>query len=103
MSERDQSHTSDFEVDTRERLATLETRQETIQSKVEEVRDGQQEVIDTISDLGESFVTEEQLREIENETQENTISRERKQAIIQFVLTLVSVAGALGGYIVFIA
>lgn len=103
MSSEDPTHSVEFEAESRERLTRLETRQETVHDKVEQVREGQDEVLDRLEDIRETAVTEEDIAELENASESNTISRERKDAALQALVTFSGVLAGIAGYAQFIA
>lgn len=90
----------DFESEARERLAAIETRQETLQDSVEELAEGQETIIDGIDVLDDDKVEAEKLAEVISEAEENTRFRQRTKAVLKagaFVLTL---TGAFSGALV---
>lgn len=86
-----------FEGNTRERLASLETNQENLQSKADEIREGQDEIIDRLDDLSENFVTENEFSEVKETAETNEEVRQAAKHYTRLLLILSGAAGTIGG------
>lgn len=92
---------SDFETEARERLATMEAQHDSLDSKVEGLTEGQEEILRRLNDLGATFVNEEDFEPLEEKVEKNSRTRQRARTTATILLTLASVSGGLSGYVLF--
>lgn len=91
---------SDWENESRERIASLETQQDNIDRRLEQLREGQEEILDQLVDMQTTRVTNEDLEDLRESTVENTGSRKRKQGALKALAALGSALAGAAGYAV---
>lgn len=91
---------SDWEGESRERIASLETQQDNIDRRLEQLREGQEEILDQLVDMQTTRVTNDDLDDLRESTVENTGSRKRKQGALKALAALGSALAGAAGYAV---
>lgn len=90
--------TTDWEKESRERLASVETQQENIEHRLELLRDGQGEIMDRLNEIQSEAVSQEDLEGIEETTATNTKSRKRREGAYKALAILGSCIAGASGY-----
>lgn len=96
------SHPDEFEPEARERLSTIETRQETIQEDIEDLADGQDEILSALGAISDEKVAQKRLDGVVRETEANTEFRNRLLAVVKFAATTGTIVGGFSGVMVLV-
>lgn len=83
-----------------ERLARLETRQETIQEDVEDLQRGQEKILSAVYDLDDQFAGEDWRDEAQSQINQNRRSITRRNAVIKFIILILTILGGFTGLII---
>jgi hypothetical protein len=100
MSEADKSE--DFEIEARERLARIETKQEHQESMLEDLADGQQAISNQLAEVDDHIIDDDRVDEIERDVDLNTQARRRYRSILLALGSLLSLGSGFTGVVLFI-
>lgn len=90
-------HSRQFESEARERLATMETQHDNLEEKVDELKEGQKDILDSLGDLGGEYVEEDKLDPLADEVEKNVATREKAHALAKFIVVALTLAGGFSG------
>lgn len=100
MSEADKSE--EFELEARERLARIETRQEHQDEMLENLADGQQAISDQLAEMDEHIIDDDRVDDLEDAVDLNTQARRRYKSILVALGTLLSLGSGFTGLVIFV-
>lgn len=83
-----------FEDEARERLASVETRQESIENRIDGLYEGQQDIAAKIDGL--AYVEEERFDNLQQTVKENEESRIKTKGVVTFIVVSLSLGGGVG-------
>jgi len=84
----------------RERLASLETRQETLEGKADDLKDGQGEIIDRLTDLDEKYVGDDEMSEVKEKVEKNSATRNKAVAAAKLITLTLTLSAGISGAVV---
>lgn len=87
-----------FNYEARERLTSLETRQETIQERTDELKEGQEEIAEKIDNL--DFVDPGEFDEVAERAKKNEKARLRARTLIKLTTAVGTLGGSIGAVVV---
>lgn len=92
-----------FESEARERLATIEAQHDNLVEKVDDLSDGQGEILDHLGTLGDNYVEEdEEFDTLREGVDENTKARQQAQVILRYTVVALTLVGGFSGAMVVI-
>lgn len=88
-----------FENEARERLATMEAQHDNLEEKVDDIREGQKQIIDRLED---GVVTEDDFEPIAEKADSNEDELQQAKSIVAAIVTFLTVMSGLAGLVVLI-
>jgi len=86
-----------FEIESRERLATMEAQHDSLEEKVDSLADGQDEILDHLNKLNQKYVDDEEFGEISGQVSKNSRARRRATTLTKLFLMVMAFGGSLTG------